>query len=129
MAKMELVRLESTKYVPNSTFPVIIYRNVLPVPDDQDAVKALLNGNGFRVDGFFGPYGLRHYHSNTHETYAFTAGQSTIILGRSESPDDENGTEIQVSKGDVLIIPAGTAHCNKTSSDDFLYAASYPKVS
>lgn len=40
--------------VPNSKLPILIYRNLIPHPDDHDGIAAILNGNGYRVDGFMG---------------------------------------------------------------------------
>lgn len=51
--KLELIKLESTKGAPNSKYPVMIYRDVLPLPDDQDSLLAMLDGNGYSTYGFF----------------------------------------------------------------------------
>lgn len=38
------------------------------------------------------------------------------------------GIMVEVSAGDVIILPAGTGHCNVKSSKDYRYIGVYPKV-
>ena len=104
-SKQQFIKLPKASSVPNSIYPVIHYRNVLPNPDDHDAVRALLQGNGFLVYGYYGHIGLKHYHSNTHECYCIVNGSSTFVLGRGPDDDTSIGKEVQVEKGDVLILP------------------------
>ena len=37
--------------------------------------------------------------------------------------------EVKVKAGDVVILPAGTAHSSTQSSPDYKYIGVYPKVS
>lgn len=103
--KFELIKFPRTDGAPNSIYPVIIYRNVLPTPDDQDSVVAMLDGNGYSPYGFFGGIGLQHFHSNTHEIYSFTAGSAAFILGCAGNDDIKIGRKVELFKGDVLVLP------------------------
>lgn len=53
-------------------------------------------------------------------------GNSTLLLGKIE---DGEGVEVDVCAGDVIVLPAGTAHSSLESYDDYRYIGVYPKVS
>ncbi len=101
----EKIFLPSTPTIPNSILPVVIYRDVLRDPTDRDGVVAHVSGNEWRVDGFFGPFSLRHYHSTSHECYALVTGTARWLLGRGELDDDSYGQEVHLKTGDVMILP------------------------
>lgn len=48
-------------------------------------------------------------------------------LGVGKS-DDTPGHEIDVHTGDVLVVPAGTAHSCAESTEDYRYIGVYPTV-
>lgn len=74
-----------------------------------------------------------HYHPNVHEAYAVILGSSTLYLGldvtanTSDNPETENCAEVEVSTGDVIVLPAGVSHCSKDYSPEYRYLAAYPK--
>ncbi|RFU26533.1 hypothetical protein B7463_g9797, partial [Scytalidium lignicola] len=53
-------------------------------------------------------------------------GESTLLLGRGQG-DQDGGLEIDVHAGDVIILPAGTAHCCLESTTNYRYVGVYPK--
>lgn len=58
------------------------------------------------------------------------AGESTLLLGCTEHDDAAtSGIEVDVRVGDVVVLPAGTGHCNLVSSKEFRYVGVYPEVS
>ncbi|KAK0104153.1 hypothetical protein ONS96_005248 [Cadophora gregata f. sp. sojae] len=126
--KLEIHYIAPTQYVPNSKLPILIYRSVIPDPDDHDGTAAILKGNGYRVDGFYGCYDTPHYHSNTVEAYAFVRGFTTIKLGKGPR-DEDVGNEFYLSKGDLFVQPAGMVHSMIKSSPDCKYAGAYPEGS
>lgn len=53
-------------------------------------------------------------------------GESTLLLGCGYSDDEADGLKVNVRAGDVIVLPAGTAHCNLESSVGFRYIGVYP---
>ena len=107
--RLEVHYIAPTQFVPNSKLPnsklpILIYRNVIPDPGDHNGTAAILEGNGYRVDGFYGCYDTPHYHSNTVEAYAFVQGYTTIKLGKGPR-DEDLGNEFYLSKGDLFVQP------------------------
>src|SRR5207253_241076 len=99
---------------PNSELPVLLYKGVLDLPALFPAahVENLFKSNHWRNSWKSGVFTYHHYHSITHEVLGIYKGKTTLLLG------GENGSEIAVEKGDVLIIPAGVAHKNLGNEDD-----------
>jgi mannose-6-phosphate isomerase-like protein (cupin superfamily) len=63
---------------------------------------------------------FHHFHSTAHEVLGIVAGSAVVILGR---PD---GRRFDFGFGDVLVLPAGTGHCNAGSSGDLEVVGAYP---
>lgn len=55
------------------------------------------------------------------------SGSSTIVLGIGGG-DENGGVRVQVHAGDVIVLPAGTAHSMANSSGDYRYIGVYPDV-
>lgn len=65
-------------------------------------------------------YDFAHYHSNTHEVMGVCSGNSFIELGGPEGPI------VGISSGDILVLPAGTAHRKASASEGFSVVGAYP---
>ena len=75
--------------------------------------------HGWRAAWRWGVYDFPHYHSTAHEVLGVYRGHATLRLG------DAVGVTIVAEKGDVLILPAGTAHQNLGASSDFHVVGGY----
>lgn len=124
----EIHYVSPTTHVPNSRLPVLVYRNVLPRPHHQPSARAALEKNDWIQGGVFKHYPTHHYHTVTHECYAVFKGKTRYLVGKGPLDKAVKGIEFDLEAGDLVIQPAGVAHCNLQSSDDFEYIGVYPKV-
>jgi uncharacterized protein YjlB len=80
----------------------------------------LLGSNGWLSDWRDGIFSFHHFHSITHEALGVVDGTATVMLG------GPSGESFEIEQGDVLVLPAGTGHCNQGSSSDLLVIGAYP---
>ena len=125
----ETYTLQPTKFVPNSNLPVLVYRQVLPTPADVESTVQFLESHMWEKRGVWGMIKTHHYHSITHECYGIFQGASTLHLGSGPLDDIGTGIDIHVSTGDVIVIPAGVAHCsiNESAKGEYRYCGVYPQ--
>jgi uncharacterized protein YjlB len=105
--------------IPNSRLPVLIYRE-LEAAKDPRGCEELFDSNGWVPDWRNGIFSFHHFHSITHEVLGIVSGTATVKLG------GPSGRSFQVGRGDVLVLPAGTGHCNEGSSGGLLVVGAYP---
>ena len=108
----------------NPRLPALVCKHVAPALMDADAIARWLETewpkHGWRAAWRWGVYDFPHYHSTAHEVLGVYRGHASIRLG------DSVGVTIIAEKGDVLILPAGTAHQNLGASSDFHVVGGYP---
>jgi len=114
--------LNDNRIFPNNILPVLYYPNALQLPPLFSArhVKNIFQKNGWTNTWRNGIYTYHHYHSVTHEAMAIIRGKTRIQLGGDE------GIELTIQKGDVLVIPAGVAHKNLGNEKDAIAIGGYP---
>ncbi|KAJ5084917.1 hypothetical protein NUU61_009496 [Penicillium alfredii] len=127
IAPPETYYLTKGDLVPNNSVPALVYRNVLPRPITQDSAQTLCEGNHWEKRGEWGPLWEAHFHPNTHECYAIIRGQSTLVLGR-EHAATTGGVEVDVSAGDVVVVPAGVSHRSISADNEYRYIGVYPEA-
>jgi len=107
----------------NERLPLLLYRAVLGTGafDLVARARELFHENHWGGSWVNGIYGYHHYHSTAHEVLAIAAGQAKVQFG------GKRGEIVTVAAGDAVVIPAGVAHKNLGSSDDFTVVGAYPK--
>jgi uncharacterized protein YjlB len=116
---VERLRFPAGDSIPNNpTLPVLAFRGVLN--GGAAGAERLFIEHGWGGTWRSTVFPFHHFHSTSHEALGVAAGEATLALGGPQ------GEEVQVSAGDVLVLPAGTGHKRLGSSDDFLVVGAYP---
>ncbi|KAH6962835.1 hypothetical protein DER45DRAFT_551930 [Fusarium avenaceum] len=123
-SSVECYLLPPTEDAPNSRLPILVYRNVLPYPRTEETATEFLTTHRWEKRGTWGHIGIRHFHPNSHECYGIFQGSSTLLLGKIQAGE---GMKVPVKAGDVVLLPAGTAHSSTQSSLDYKYIGVYPQ--
>lgn len=111
----------------NPRLPVLVYRRVAPadLAHRPDALAAWFEQtwpqHGWRPAWRWGVYDFPHYHSTAHEALGVYRGHASLRLG------DRTGATLVVEAGDLVVLPAGTAHQNLGASSDFHVVGGYPQ--
>ncbi len=122
MVEPELILFQDDGVIPNSRYPLLLFRNALPGGSgiSGSEVQNLFAANNWSNGWKNGVYPFHHYHSTSHEVLGTYSGSASLQLG------GEQGKIIEVCPGDVIVIPAGVGHKNLGSSADFRVAGAYP---
>lgn len=123
--KVEKHFLEDDGKIPNNKLPLLIYRDAF---ENRGTEGAAWLENRFRKNNWSnswrnGVFSYHHYHSNTHEVLGVFSGSAKLHMG------GESGIKVDVTAGDIIIIPAGVGHKNLGSSRDFGVVGAYPNGS
>ncbi|MBV8092015.1 MAG: cupin [Acetobacteraceae bacterium] len=103
---------------PNSRLPLILYRGALPA--DAGAIEQVFARNRWGNSWRDGIYDYHHFHTIAHEVLGVARGEVQVALGGPA------GKVLTLRAGDVVVIPAGVAHCNQGDSGDLLVVGAYP---
>jgi uncharacterized protein YjlB len=122
--RLETLNFKPKGKVPNSRFPVLIYRGAISAGAGGSIADAMEQTfqkhdwlNNWRE---LGVYDYHHYHSTTHEVLGMAHGKITLELG------GKGGTIVKLTPGDVVVLPAGTSHTRLDNSSDSHMVGGYP---
>lgn len=119
MSAPETHAFEDDGAIPNSPLPVLVYHDVGEAHDAANC-EALFAANGWLGAWRDGIFSFHHFHSTAHEVLGIVAGSASVVLGGPSV-----GRQLEVTSGDVLVLPAGTGHFNAGSSG-LLVVGAYP---
>lgn len=106
----------------NPELPVLLYKKVYDFAGQEPAsvIEKLFSQNNWGGTWRNGIYNYHHYHSTAHEALGVYSGWAEVQLG---GPEQE---PLHIEKGDLVILPAGTAHKRISASNDFAVVGAYP---
>jgi len=107
----------------NEHLPVIIYEHSFQISNEDegaDQIERIIQDNGWHHPWRNGIYDYHHFHSTAHEVLICYAGSARVQLGGPE------GSEVSFKQGDVMVLPAGTAHKCLEGTADFKCIGAYP---
>jgi uncharacterized protein YjlB len=105
----------------NKNLPLVILKS--PLKDARivpEQFEKIFSNHGWPAAWRNGLFDFHHYHSKAHEVLGVYAGWVRACFGGPQ------GEIMEAEKGDVIIIPAGVAHCNNGQSPDFKVVGAYP---
>jgi uncharacterized protein YjlB len=113
---------ENGNFPNNPDLPVLLYKSVFDFssPDPASEIEKTLAQNNWRGSWRNGIYNFQHYHSTAHEALGVYSGWAVVQLGGPENDP------VKIEKGDLVVLPAGTAHKRIDSGDGFAVVGAYP---
>ena len=108
--------------VPNNPLPFLVYKAAIDVDNahPEKTIEGLFGAQGWGEMWRNGVYDYLHYHATVHEALGVARGHAVVQFG------GERGKQIEISAGDVAILPAGTGHQCFGASADFCVIGAYP---
>lgn len=109
-AQAEQLFFNDDSVIPNSRFPVLIYRRAIEfrgmnLREAEERIDERLSATAWRRDWTGSILGKAHYHSTTHAALVICDDNVIIRLGGPRV-----GKAVHLYPGDAIVIPAGVAY-------------------
>lgn len=120
-AEIVVLQLSENGNFPNNLkLPVLLYKNVFGELVNPEQIENTFHKYSWGGSWRNGVYNFQHYHSTAHEALGVYGGWAEVQLG------GDGNKIVRIEKGDLVILPAGTAHKRIDSSSDFAVVGAYP---
>lgn len=121
MPEPDTLQLDDDGTFPNNRLPVLLWRGAIPTDGDPaTAIEDRFHASGWGGAWRNGIFDWHHYHATAHEVLGIARGTVTVQLGGPQ------GAPLDLAAGDIVLLPAGTAHRNLGQSQDLLVIGAYP---
>jgi uncharacterized protein YjlB len=116
------IEFEDDGLVPNNALPLVIYKRAIDAVGSEPEVvfERVFAANGWGGMWRNGIYDYQHFHATVHEALGVARGRALVLFG------GEGGEAVELTPGDVAILPAGTGHKCVFASHDFSVVGAYP---
>ncbi|MCD6040440.1 MAG: hypothetical protein K0R40_43 [Burkholderiales bacterium] len=104
-------------------WPLLVYPAVSGEQVTPEFFEGLFTRNRWPAAWRNGVFPFHHYHSNSHEVLGVYAGEVTVQFG------GDAGVTLTAKPGDVIVLPAGTAHKKLSSRGALGIVGAYPEGS
>lgn len=106
--------------LPGVRWPLLIYPQAVEEAKPE-VFEELFNRNRWPAAWRNGVFPFHHYHSNSHEVLGVYEGEVTVQFG--------GALTLTATPGDVIVLPAGTAHKKLSSRGSLGIVGAYPEGS
>ncbi|OWZ62233.1 hypothetical protein AYX14_05636 [Cryptococcus neoformans] len=108
-------------------YPFLIYYSAYPSTLTVDQIEDHLLSVGVVKPSWRSPMSsIHHYHSTTQEAMVVTSGSARLCFGGPPEEGNNGRLEVEVKKGDVMIVPAGVSHGMLENRGGFEMLGGYP---
>lgn len=113
---------QNGSYPNNDTLPLVILQSAIKGAGiSPEIFEKIFTDNGWPAAWRNGIFNFHHFHSTAHEVLGVYSGKVQACFG------GPGGKIFEATAGDIIVIPAGVAHCNNVESSDFKVVGAYPE--
>lgn len=119
-------QIPAYKGIPNTSIqnkPLLIYHSAFQNASASTIEDHLESVGEVRPAWRYTMYSQTHFHSTTHEVLCIASGSATCCFGGEDNP---GRIEPRLTKGDVVVVPAGVGHRLLDDHGGFQMVGSYP---